>query len=384
MLVFVDPRGRDGAARQPDGDAAAGPPDTGEFDKLLKAWGVAFDPKKVAGDITLRAPRAVRRRRARQRHRLRRCGSSLDRNTLDESDVLSGGIERLNLAAAGFLAKAEAPPPRSRRSSRTSAKAMQIGAESVGPMPDAVGLLRNYKPEASCCAGGPRLGQGQQRLPGRRAEAAAEAKKDEPATTRPGVKEVSQGDRPRRGQAKAARRPASRGRPSRASRRATSTSIVIADTDLLNDQFWVEVREFLGQQVAIPNAHNVAFVLAALENLSGSDALISLRGRGISDRPFELVDELRRDCRAALPRQGAGAHRQAEGGAGPARQAREGRARARPWCCPTRIAQAIEKFRGEMLVDAARAARGQARAAQGHRPARRLAQVRQHRRACRC
>ena len=30
--------------------------------------------------------------------------------------------------------------------------------------------------------------------------------------------------------------------------------IVVADTDLLSDQFWVDVREFLGQQVAIPNA----------------------------------------------------------------------------------------------------------------------------------
>ena len=65
---------------------------------------------------------------------------------------------------------------------------------------------------------------------------------------------------------------------------------------MLHDQFWVDVRDFLGQQVAIPNAHNATFVLAALENLSGSDALISLRGRGVSDRPFELVES----C-AAMP-----------------------------------------------------------------------------------
>ena len=29
--------------------------------------------------------------------------------------------------------------------------------------------------------------------------------------------------------------------------------VVIADSDMLNDQFWVEVRDFLGQQVAVPN-----------------------------------------------------------------------------------------------------------------------------------
>jgi ABC-type uncharacterized transport system involved in gliding motility auxiliary subunit len=34
-------------------------------------------------------------------------------------------------------------------------------------------------------------------------------------------------------------------------------------------------------------------VLAALENLTGSDALISLRARGVADRPFDLVNALR-------------------------------------------------------------------------------------------
>jgi len=56
------------------------------------------------------------------------------------------------------------------------------------------------------------------------------------------------------------------------------------------------VRDFLGQQVAIPNASNAAFVVNALDNLSGSESLIALRGRGAEDRPFKLVNELRRDA----------------------------------------------------------------------------------------
>jgi ABC-type uncharacterized transport system involved in gliding motility auxiliary subunit len=72
--------------------------------------------------------------------------------------------------------------------------------------------------------------------------------------------------------------------------------VVVADTDFLQDQFWLDVRDFLGQQVAMPSAHNGAFVLAALENLTGSDALISLRARGVADRPFELVNALRREA----------------------------------------------------------------------------------------
>jgi len=65
---------------------------------------------------------------------------------------------------------------------------------------------------------------------------------------------------------------------------------------LLSDQFWVDTREFLGQQVAIPNASNAALVVNALDNLSGSDSLIGLRARGVEERPFKLVNELRRDA----------------------------------------------------------------------------------------
>ena len=28
--------------------------------------------------------------------------------------------------------------------------------------------------------------------------------------------------------------------------------VIVADSDMLNDQFWVEARDFMGQQVAVP------------------------------------------------------------------------------------------------------------------------------------
>ncbi len=70
--------------------------------------------------------------------------------------------------------------------------------------------------------------------------------------------------------------------------------IVVADTDILHDQFWVEVRDFLGQQVAVPNADNATFVVNALEQLAGGSALANLRGRGVVERPFNRVSDLRR------------------------------------------------------------------------------------------
>ena len=72
--------------------------------------------------------------------------------------------------------------------------------------------------------------------------------------------------------------------------------IVIADSDLLHDNFWVRTQDFLGQQIVIPEANNADFVLNALDNLTGGEALIGLRGRGVESRPFHLVDQIRRDA----------------------------------------------------------------------------------------
>ncbi|CAM5249742.1 ABC transporter OS=Stutzerimonas stutzeri OX=316 GN=CXK95_16660 PE=4 SV=1 [Stutzerimonas stutzeri] len=72
--------------------------------------------------------------------------------------------------------------------------------------------------------------------------------------------------------------------------------IVIADTDLLSDRMWVQVQDFFGQRVPQPWADNGAFVINALDNLSGTDALISVRSRGRFTRPFVVVEELQRQA----------------------------------------------------------------------------------------
>ena len=121
-----------------------GPPDLSEFDKLLKAWGVAFDTKNVAGDIS-RARRVQFGGGPRASVTEYVLWLGLDRRNLDERDVLAGGIERLNFASAGFLEKAPDATTQFAPIIRTTRDAMQIPAESVSMMPDAVGLLRNYK-----------------------------------------------------------------------------------------------------------------------------------------------------------------------------------------------------------------------------------------------
>ncbi len=69
--------------------------------------------------------------------------------------------------------------------------------------------------------------------------------------------------------------------------------IIVADTDLLRDMFWVDFQDFHGRRAAVPRADNDTFVINALDNLSGSNDLINLRSRGRSVRPFEKVADLR-------------------------------------------------------------------------------------------
>ncbi len=68
---------------------------------------------------------------------------------------------------------------------------------------------------------------------------------------------------------------------------------MVADTDLLSDRLWVQVQNFFGQRLASTWANNGDFVANALDNLTGSSDLISIRGRATSSRPFDRVETLK-------------------------------------------------------------------------------------------
>jgi len=70
--------------------------------------------------------------------------------------------------------------------------------------------------------------------------------------------------------------------------------LVVADTDVLANKFWLQERPFLGQMIQNSFANNGDFVLNAVDNLSGDDDLIQVRTRPTSERPFERVDAMQR------------------------------------------------------------------------------------------
>lgn len=70
--------------------------------------------------------------------------------------------------------------------------------------------------------------------------------------------------------------------------------LVVADTDILSNRFWIDGRRFSSSGEIQPISSNANFLLNAIELYGGGSELINLRNRGKFSRPFKVVEELRR------------------------------------------------------------------------------------------
>lgn len=282
ILAFVDPVSEVGRMFQRGKDVAQSP----QLKTLFDAWGIAYDGGKVAADIT-HARRVQYGSGPSASVTEYVAWLNLDRRNLDTGDAISAGIETVNLASPGSLAAAPNAATKLQSLLTTSERAAMIEGSSVSLRPDPVTLLREYKPGGGKLVLAARVtGDIKSAFPDGPPPAVPETKDD--AAKKESAEKPAPADA---GEAKAATPKA----PPPAGHVAAGrlNAIVIADTDMLHDQFWVDVRDFLGQHVQIPTAHNAVFVTSAIENLTGGDALTSLRARGIKPRPFQVVDEIR-------------------------------------------------------------------------------------------
>lgn len=72
--------------------------------------------------------------------------------------------------------------------------------------------------------------------------------------------------------------------------------IAVADVDMLQDRFWVQLQDFYGEQIAYSTANNIDFLVNSLDVLAGSNGLVSVRSRAGFSRPFHRVLALQRDA----------------------------------------------------------------------------------------
>ena len=290
VLAFVDPVpdvGRLGAPTIGGGTVDA------QLAKLLKAWGVAYDPTKVVGDIE--SARRVQTGGAQPVVTEYVVWLGLKEKTnIDAGDVTADGVKVLNLVTAGALSPIAKAGTKFQPIMSTSANAMLIdAAKLVEPEPDPVSLLRDYKPGGKPLVVAARVTgdiktafpeglPDPKAKPDAKGDAKAASPKPAAATPKAGEKKADA----KKGDAKVA--------GPKVLVSGKLNAIIVADTDFLFDQFWVQVQNVYGQEVEMPIAHNAVYVVNALENLSGGEALSGLRGRGVDSRPFDTVDKIRR------------------------------------------------------------------------------------------
>ncbi len=236
--------------------------------KLLRAWGVEISTGKVVGDITY-ARKVIFNNGGRETQASYLIWMDMDKSAFaSPGDPLFANVNKIITGSAGALSKARGAKVRFEPLLRTSEKAMLMGTDMLA-IPNPITLLNAYKP------GGKPLVLAA-RVSGEAKSAFAKAS---------GGGTAASGSKDKGEKKKTAGAP----------RRGHVNIIVFADSDTLSDRFWAQRRQVSARQtLIIPAAGNATFLLNALEQLSGGFALSGLRGRGLIERPFEKVVEIRK------------------------------------------------------------------------------------------
>jgi ABC-type uncharacterized transport system involved in gliding motility auxiliary subunit len=264
MLLLVDPNaGADLSGQDPRNPLAAAMANhSSDLQPLLTTWGVDYDATKVIGDLG----RGLEVRANTSTAPIRHIGIlGLRHGDMDPKDVVTASLESINLATVGSLA--------ARPGAKTTFEPLLLSSDSAEPLPaqrfnalsDPAVLRDGFKstgvrytiaaritgPVDSAYPNGP---------PG-----------DQKPSPGPPIAHLAKSTTP-------------------------ANIVVIADTDLLMDYLWVQTRELLGQRIAQAFANNGDLIANILDNLSGSSALISVRGRASFSRPFERIEALKRQA----------------------------------------------------------------------------------------
>jgi ABC-type uncharacterized transport system involved in gliding motility auxiliary subunit len=264
LLLLVDPNaGADLSGQDPRNPLAAVMANhSSDLQPLLATWGIDYDATKVIGDLG----RGLEVRANTSTAPIRHIGIlGLRHGDMDPKDVVTASLESINLSTVGSLAARPGAKTTFEPLLMSSTNAEPLPAQRFNALTDPAVLRDGFKstgvrytiaaritgPVDSAYPNGPP--QDQKLKPG------------------PPIAHLAKSTTP-------------------------ANIVVIADTDLLMDYLWVQTREVLGQRIAQAFANNGDLIANILDNLSGSSALISVRGRASFSRPFERIEALKRQA----------------------------------------------------------------------------------------
>ena len=257
LLAFVDPLA-DMDMPDPMAGAAGALMESrsSDLNRLFEAWGFRSDPGSVVGDLA-GALMVNTGTGAPVRH-LAMIG--VRRSGIAPGEVVTADLEAINFGTAGRITAVGEGPGRITPLVESSEESMLFASSRLQVLPDPSILLDEFAPT------------------GERYVLAARVDGVLPSAFPGGPPEGAEAGEHRAGSD------------------GEASLVVVADTDVLADRLWVQVRSLFGQRLASAFADNGALVTNALDNLTGSRDLISVRSRGSFARPFDRVEDLRREA----------------------------------------------------------------------------------------
>ncbi len=253
LVVFVDPDAEMDARATGSVTRVIG--SSSDLPRLFKAWGVAFDPDRVVLDRSRALSIALHDDTQPVRHP---AVLGLTSSNLNHQDVITASLQNINLSSAGYFELTRNSQSRITPLLQSTGQAMVVPAERVRMTEDPSSLYDGYQPNGEHYVLAARLkGRFHTAFPQR----------SDPHHLDVAAKKEQ--------------------------------VILVADTDILSNRMWVQSAPFLGEKLLNAFANNGDFVTNIIDNLSGSSALLSIRGRAISQRPFTRVQALRRSADSA-------------------------------------------------------------------------------------
>ena len=253
--------------QQPNNPLAGMMPGGGSsLDKLLKAWGLAFDSTKVVGDLSTTRELAFQEN---QRPQPMPTWLFLNPEGINREDVVTSQLDNLLLPSAGTFSGTPATGLQQTVLLHTSKKSQLV--DGMTAQFSGQKIMDEFKSSGTEYALAIRLkGKFKTAFPEGKPAApapdAADEKKDAPKPADTSLKES----------------------------KTDGVVILMGDVDFIYDNFCVQVDRMFG--VARPINGNLGLVQNMVEQLSGDVNLVGTRSRGALRRPFTVVQRMQAEA----------------------------------------------------------------------------------------
>ena len=226
LIAFLDPVSYVDQQRQGGNPMmGGGPPTSSSLDKLLAAWGIGFDKTKCVADL-----KYVTRMGRGQRVEQQPAVLSLTADAIDRNDIATSQVDSLMMGFSGAFTGSPVEGLKKEVLIKSTGQSQLV--EGFLAQMSGEAILKDFKPSSTEYALAIKLsGKFKTAFPNGKPDAAPPAPSEE-------KKEAPKSD---------------------ALKEANDANhvILVADADMLNDNFCVQIQDFFGQRIVIPRNGNV-------------------------------------------------------------------------------------------------------------------------------